>query len=109
MPVPGCTHESGRGPDPATRLNPAPHIAEFHGTPVAYLEIYRTTKDQIAGTYDADAHDIGMHAAIAVTSMVNKGVGPRLLPQLIRSVFELDPRCRRIVFEPDCRNTVMRR
>ncbi|MET7398191.1 GNAT family N-acetyltransferase [Dactylosporangium sp. NPDC005572] len=86
-----------------------PLIAEFNDTPIAYLEIYRTAKDQIAGTYDADPYDLGMHAAIAVTSMVNKGLGPRLLPQLIRSIFELEPKCRRVVFEPDYRNAVMRR
>lgn len=86
-----------------------PLIAEYDGRPVAYLEIYRTAKDQIAGCYDAHPHDIGMHAAIAVTSMIGKGVGPRLLPQLVSSVFEVEPLCRRMVFEPDYRNTAMRR
>ncbi|WP_252342227.1 GNAT family N-acetyltransferase [Rhodococcus sp. 14-2483-1-2] len=86
-----------------------PLIGSFKGKDIGYLEIYRAAKDQIAGVYPSDPHDIGMHAAIAELSVVNKGFGALLLPKIIASVFELDPKCRRIVFEPDYRNTVMRR
>jgi RimJ/RimL family protein N-acetyltransferase len=86
-----------------------PLIAELNGVPVGYLEIYRSAKDEIAGCYDADPHDIGMHGAIAEPALLGKGSAARLLPRLLASVFELDPECRRIVFEPDYRNAAMRR
>ncbi|SNT49188.1 GNAT family N-acetyltransferase [Rhodococcoides kyotonense] len=86
-----------------------PLIGSFKGKDIGYLEIYRAAKDQIAGVYPSDSYDIGMHAAIADSSVVNKGFGALLLPKIIKSVFDLDPNCRRIVFEPDYRNTAMRR
>ncbi|MEM9135140.1 MAG: GNAT family N-acetyltransferase [Actinomycetota bacterium] len=86
-----------------------PLIGEYNDQPMGYLEIYRAARDQIAGSYETHPHDIGMHAAIGELSAVNKGAGARLLPRLIESIWRLDPQCRRIIFEPDYRNTVMRR
>jgi hypothetical protein len=57
----------------------------------------------------ADPYDVGLHAAIAGLSIVNKGLGPFLLPRIVASVFEVEPRCRRIMFDPDHRNTSARR
>lgn len=86
-----------------------PLIGCFRGTPAAYVEVYRAAKDSIAPRYDADPYDIGMHAAIADLKFVNRGFAPLLLPRLVASVFELEPRCRRIMFDPDHRNTGARR
>ncbi|MCV7286747.1 MULTISPECIES: GNAT family N-acetyltransferase [Mycolicibacterium] len=86
-----------------------PLIASFKGTPAGYIEVYRAAKDSIAPRYDADPHDIGVHAAIADLNLVNKGIAPFLLPKVVASVFELDPNCRRIMFDPDHRNTGARR
>lgn len=86
-----------------------PLIASFQGTPAGYIEVYRAAKDSIAPRYDADPHDIGLHAAIADLNLVNKGIGPFLLPKVVASVFELEPNCRRIMFDPDHRNTGARR
>lgn len=82
-----------------------PFIASFRGQPFAYLELYRAAKDSIAPRYDADPHDIGLHAAIAELRFVNRGIAPIMLPRLVASIFELEPRCRRIMFDPDHRNT----
>ncbi|MCV7300675.1 acetyltransferase [Mycobacterium barrassiae] len=82
-----------------------PFIASFRGQPFAYLELYRAAKDSIAPRYDADPYDIGLHAAIAELRFVNRGIAPIMLPRLVASIFELDPRCRRIMFDPDHRNT----
>ena len=71
--------------------------------------MYRAAKDSIAPRYDADPHDIGLHAAIADPKFVNRGVAPIVLPRLVASVFEIEPRCRRIMFDPDHRNTGARR
>ena len=86
-----------------------PLIASFRGKPAGYVELYRAAKDSIAPRYAADPHDIGMHAAIADRRFVNLGMGPILLPRIVASVFELDPDCRRIMFDPDHRNTGARR
>jgi RimJ/RimL family protein N-acetyltransferase len=86
-----------------------PFIGSFRGAPFGYIELYRAAKDSIAPRYDADPYDIGLHAAIAELKFVNRGIGPILLPRLVASVFELEPRCRRMMFDPDHRNTGARR
>jgi RimJ/RimL family protein N-acetyltransferase len=86
-----------------------PFIASFRGKDFGYIELYRAAKDSIAPRYDADPHDIGLHAAIADVKFVNRGIGPILLPRVVASLFELEPRCRRIMFDPDHRNSGARR
>lgn len=86
-----------------------PFISSFRGREVGYVELYRAAKDSIATRYDADPYDIGLHAAIADVRMVNRGIAPILLPRVVASVFDLDPRCRRIMFDPDHRNSAARR
>ncbi|ULE33356.1 GNAT family N-acetyltransferase [Mycobacterium sp. IDR2000157661] len=82
-----------------------PLVADFRGQPFAYVELYRAAKDSIGPRYDAHPHDIGLHAAIADLRFVNRGIGPMMLPRVVASIFELDPDCRRIMFDPDHRNT----
>ncbi len=86
-----------------------PLVCSRHGEDLGYLEIYRAAKDSIAPRYDADPYDLGLHAAIADLRIVNRGFGPLLLPRVTKSLFELEPRCRRIMFDPDHRNTGARR
>lgn len=86
-----------------------PLIATLRGAECAYLEIYWAAKDLISRHYDAHPYDVGLHAAIADLALVNRGFGPRLLPRIVASVFAQEPRCGRIMFDPDHRNTVVRR
>ncbi len=86
-----------------------PFIGSFRGKPFVYIELYRAAKDSIAPTYDAHPYDIGMHAAIADLKFVNRGIAPIMLPRLVANVFEIEPRCRRIMFDPDHRNAGARR
>lgn len=86
-----------------------PLIGMFNGEPHGYIEVYRAAKDSIAPCYDADLYDLGLHAAIADLAIVNRGFGPILLPRLAASLFEIEPRCRRIMFDPDHRNIGARR
>lgn len=86
-----------------------PYIASFRGKAAGYVELYRAAKDSIAPRYAADPNDIGIHAAIADLRFVNRGLGPILLPRIVASLFDLEPRCRRIMFDPDHRNTGARR
>ena len=86
-----------------------PFIGIFKGRPHGYVEVYRAAKDSIAPCYDADPYDLGLHAAIAELDIVNRGFGPLLLPRLAASLFQSEPRCTRIMFDPDHRNTAARR
>lgn len=86
-----------------------PLITDFRGKAAGYVELYRAAKDSIAPRYAADPYDIGMHAAIADLRFVNRGIAPILLPRIVASVFALEPDCRRIMFDPDHRNTGARR
>lgn len=82
-----------------------PFVGSFRGKEIAYLEVYRAAKDSIAPRYASDPHDLGVHAAIADLRFVNKGIAPILLPRVMASLFELEPQCRRIMFDPDHRNS----
>ncbi|OBH23172.1 siderophore biosynthesis protein [Mycobacterium sp. E342] len=86
-----------------------PLLGSIDGADCAYLEIYWGAKDLISEYYDAGAYDVGVHAAIADPALVNRGLGLMLLPRIIASVFSVEPRCRRIMFDPDHRNTAARR
>lgn len=86
-----------------------PLIATLDGTDRAYIEIYRAAKDSIARRYDHDPHDLGLHVAIADLEYIEHGHAGYLLPHLVISIFTLDPRCRRIMFDPDHRNALARK
>ena len=86
-----------------------PFVGIFKGNPQGYVEVYRAAKDSIAPCYEADPYDLGLHAAIADLDIVNRGFGPLLLPRLAASLFQSEPRCQRIMFDPDQRNTAARR
>lgn len=86
-----------------------PLIGSMRDTDRAYLELYWASKDSISRHYDADPYDLGLHAAIADAKLVNRGFGPLLLPRIVASVFSVESRCRRVMFDPDHRNRVARR
>lgn len=86
-----------------------PLIAARHGIDGGYLELYRAAKDSIASCYDAHPRDLGLHAAVADPQFVNRGLGPLLLPRIVASVFDVEPQCQRVMFDPDHRNTTVRR
>lgn len=86
-----------------------PLLGSIRGKDCAYLELYWGAKDLISYYYDAEPYDIGLHAAIADPALVNRGLGPMLLPRIVGSVFAAEPRCRRLMFDPDHRNTTARR
>ena len=86
-----------------------PLIGSIRGADCACFELYWSTNDLISRYYDADLYDLGLHAAIADPALVNRGLGPLLLPRIVASVFSVEPRCRRIMFDPDHRTTTARR
>lgn len=86
-----------------------PFIGSFRGKDVGYIEIYRAAKDSIATRYHADPYDLGVHAAVADLKLLNRGLVPLLLPRVVAGLFEIEPRCRRVMFDPDHRNIGARR
>jgi lysine N-acyltransferase len=86
-----------------------PFISTFRGGDFGYVELYRAAKDSIAPRYAADPYDVGLHGAIADLTFINRGIGPTVLSRIVASVFELEPRCTRIMFDPDHRNSGARR
>jgi lysine N-acyltransferase len=86
-----------------------PFICSFRGGDFAYVELYRAAKDSIATRYDADPYDVGLHGAIAERELINRKLGPTVLAHIVGSVFTLEPRCTRIMFDPDHRNKAARR
>ncbi|MFI9010602.1 GNAT family N-acetyltransferase [Actinosynnema sp. NPDC053489] len=72
--------------------------------PVIYLEVYRTARDVVARVYPARPHDLGLHVAVGELSMTDQGLVRGLLPVLATALFEADPRCTRVLLEPDVRN-----
>ena len=86
-----------------------PFICSFGDIDFAYVELYRAAKDSIATRYEADPYDIGLHGAIVELEVVNRGIGSLLLPRIAASVFVLETRCTRIMFDPDHRNSAARR
>jgi RimJ/RimL family protein N-acetyltransferase len=86
-----------------------PLLGSLAGEDHGYVELYRAAKDSIATRYEFDAHDLGLHVAVADLEYLKRGIVAYLLPHLVASVFDLDPRCRRIMFDPDYRNKIARR
>lgn len=86
-----------------------PLVGAVRRTDCAYLEVYWGAKDLISRYYDAEPYDLGLHAAIADPALVNQGLGATLLPRIVGSLFAAEPRCRRIMFDPDHRNATARR
>jgi RimJ/RimL family protein N-acetyltransferase len=72
--------------------------------PVIYLEVYRAARDVVAQVYPARPHDLGLHVAVGELSMTNQGLVRRLLPLVTAALFDADPRCTRVLLEPDVRN-----
>ncbi|MFE3222456.1 GNAT family N-acetyltransferase [Nocardia sp. NPDC059228] len=76
---------------------------------VAYVELYRPAKDEIARLYDADARDMGFHIATADTTLLGRGVMSGWMRLLGQAILAAEPECRRLLCEPDHRNTPMRK
>ncbi|KOX16876.1 hypothetical protein ADK67_39420 [Saccharothrix sp. NRRL B-16348] len=72
--------------------------------PVIYLEVYRAARDVVAQVYQARPHDIGLHVAVGELSMTDQGLVRELLPLVTAALFDADPRCTRVLLEPDVRN-----
>jgi lysine N-acyltransferase len=84
-------------------------VGSLDGVDRGYIELYRAAKDSIATRYECDPYDLGLHVAVADLEYMKQGHIRYLLPHLLVSMFTLDPRCRRVMFDPDHRNVLARK
>jgi hypothetical protein len=78
-------------------------LGRVDGTPAFLAETYDPEHSELAGRYDWQLGDIGMHVLVAPTDRPRSG----FTSAVMRAVMELcldDPRRNRVVVEPDVRN-----
>ncbi len=75
------------------------------GVDIAYAELYRAHADVVGQCYPSDPHDVGVHLAIGSAAHRGGGWGARIGVALIDAGFRAEPRCLRMLTEPDATNT----
>jgi RimJ/RimL family protein N-acetyltransferase len=86
-----------------------PWTVSYEGAPVAYVEVYRASRDVLADHYPAAPHDLGVHIAIGDHRRTGRGLGPRVLRAVSDALFRADARCEAVVGDPDAAHGVARR
>lgn len=87
----------------------AADLPELGRQEVAYTELYRPAKDEIGRLYEADPHDMGFHIATADLNLIGRGIMSGWVAQLGANILAAEPECRRVMGDPDHRNTAMRK
>ncbi|WP_020389951.1 GNAT family N-acetyltransferase [Kribbella catacumbae] len=81
-----------------------PCLTSVDGEDFGYVELYRVRHDRLAEYYAWQQHDWGLHVAIGDPDRLGRGVGRQLLTSLADALLRADPRCNRVVAEPDLTN-----
>ncbi|MEU5091547.1 GNAT family N-acetyltransferase [Streptomyces sp. NPDC021356] len=76
------------------------------GEPVFLMERYDPAHRELTGLYEAEPGDVGMHFLVAPTDTPVHGFTRAVITAVLRYLFE-DPATRRVVVEPDVRNTAV--
>ncbi|UFR04325.1 acetyltransferase [Streptomyces sp. Go40/10] len=76
------------------------------GTPAFLMERYDPAHRELAGLYEARPGDVGMHFLVPATDTPVHGFTRSVITAVMFHLFE-DPSVRRIVVEPDVRNTAV--
>lgn len=76
------------------------------GEPVFLMERYDPAHRELAGLYEPQPGDVGMHFLVAPTDTPVHGFTRAVITAVLRHLFE-DPAVRRVVVEPDVRNTAV--
>ncbi|GGB14602.1 acetyltransferase [Flexivirga endophytica] len=94
------------------RIAADPHHDAFlgyvNGTPAFLMERYDPAHVELVGAYDAEPGDIGMHFLVAPTDRPRHGFTRSVISAVLTAIFA-DDSVRRVVVEPDVRNTAVHR
>lgn len=86
----------------------AAYLGLHRGTPKFLVERYDPAHSELAGRYAAEPGDVGMHFLTASTDAPEHGFTLAVLVTIMEMLFA-DPATRRVVVEPDARNTAVHR
>ena len=81
-------------------------IGLHDGTPAFLMECYDPAEVELKGLYEAEPGDIGMHFLVAPSDTPVHGFTRAVITAVMRTLFA-DPAVRRVVVEPDVRNTAV--
>lgn len=81
-----------------------PCVLTRDGDDLAYVEVYRVTRDRLGERWPAEPHDLGVHIAIGDRSRTGSGLGREALRVVAAGLLEADPACTRVYAEPDRTN-----
>ncbi|MFF4210979.1 GNAT family N-acetyltransferase [Streptomyces sp. NPDC001796] len=76
------------------------------GEPAFLMERYDPAHRELAGLYEPEPGDVGMHFLVAPTGTPVHGFTRAVITAVMRHLFA-DPATRRVVVEPDVRNTAV--
>ncbi|MGW0552629.1 GNAT family N-acetyltransferase [Streptomyces sp. NPDC002926] len=76
------------------------------GIPVFLMERYDPAHVELQGLYEAEPGDVGMHFLVAPTDTPVHGFTLEVITAVMETLFA-DPATRRVVVEPDVRNTAV--
>lgn len=92
------------------RIADHPHhdafLGRWNGTPAFLAERYDPAHVELAGLYEARDGDVGMHFLCAPATTPTHGFTLAVITTVMAWLFQ-DPDCRRVVVEPDVRNTAV--
>ncbi|MFE7356074.1 GNAT family N-acetyltransferase [Streptomyces sp. NPDC057543] len=81
-------------------------IGLHDGEPAFLMERYDPAEVELKGLYEAERGDIGMHFLVAPTDTPLHGFTLAVITTVLEALFA-DPSVRRVVVEPDVRNTAV--
>lgn len=84
------------------------YLGLHRGTPTFLVERYDPAHSELAAKYAAEPGDVGMHFLTAPTNAPEHGFTLAVLVTIMEMLFA-DPATRRVVVEPDVRNTAVHR
>ncbi|MGW0390719.1 GNAT family N-acetyltransferase [Streptomyces sp. NPDC003042] len=82
------------------------YIGLHEGRPAFLMETYDPSELELVGLYDAQPGDVGMHFLVAPSDRPLSGFTRAVITTVMASLFA-DPATRRVVVEPDVRNTAV--
>ncbi|MFF2845617.1 GNAT family N-acetyltransferase [Streptomyces sp. NPDC058001] len=81
-------------------------IGLYEGRPAFLMERYDPAYVELVGLYEPEPGDVGMHFLVAATDTPLHGFTRAVITAVMAFLFE-DPATRRVVVEPDVRNTAV--